>query len=108
MFDFIHPCLDEEVIAIGGRYVFTQEVRLPYVRREVLYHVGYAAVDSSCCGLGGIAFAAVAGFVVEWRSVRTPDGREISRVEPIEQEGLQAELRRLIKTREHVLQVNFL
>jgi hypothetical protein len=108
MSDFIHPRLGEEIAAIGGRYVFTREVRLPFHRREALYHVGYAAVDTSCCGLGGLAFAAVAGFVVEWRFARAPDGREISRVEPIGREGLQAELRSLIKTREHVPQVNFL
>jgi hypothetical protein len=108
MREFVHHCLGEEIAAIGGRYVFVEEVRLPWGCGEVLYYVGYAVVDSSCCGSGGTAFAVVEGLIRQWHCARTPEGREISRVEPIEKAEAQAELRRLIKARELVLQVNFL
>jgi hypothetical protein len=106
--DFVHIRLDEETAAIGGRYAFIREVRLPCEGREVLYYVGYAAVDSSCCGAGGMAFALVAGFVRQWHCGRSTDGRPISRLAPVAAEDLQAELSRRIKAREHVPQVNFI
>jgi hypothetical protein len=106
---FAHPVLGEEVPAIGGRYVFMKEVRLPWSGgREVLYHVGAAAADRSCCGAGGVAFAAVAGFVCAWHAGATPDGRPTTRVEPVAAAADRAELARRIREREHVHQVNFL
>ena len=38
--DFIHIELNVETVAIGGHYVFTKEVRLPFNGREVLYLAG--------------------------------------------------------------------
>ena len=34
--DYTHHELNEEVTAIGGHYVLTKEVRLPFQDREVL------------------------------------------------------------------------
>ena len=60
---FIHPPLSRPVTAIGGSYCLVREVRLGYEGREVLYLLGYAAIDSSCCGLAGVGYALVAGIV---------------------------------------------
>ena len=54
---YVHPLINQEITAIGGRYLLTKEVRLPFEGREALYVVGYAVVDNSCCGMGGMAFA---------------------------------------------------
>ena len=51
--DFTHPELGQEVTAIGGHYVFGKEIRWPFSNREILYFVGYAVLDSTCCGVGG-------------------------------------------------------
>ena len=40
--EYIHHDLNREVTAIGGHYVLTKEVRLPFEGREALYVVGYA------------------------------------------------------------------
>ena len=46
MKDFIHPRLDEPVVAIGGRYVFTAEGQLPVDGRVLLYLAGWAVADN--------------------------------------------------------------
>ncbi len=105
---FTHPEMNREITAIGGHYLWVKEDRLPFEGREVLYLVGYAVLDTTCCGVGGFACALVPGFVVEWKSDRSPDGRPVSRVERIRNEATQAEIRRRIREREPVHQVNFL
>jgi hypothetical protein len=105
---FTHPELNREVTAIGGRYFWMKEGRLPFGGREVLYLVGCAVLDTTCCGVGGFGCALVPGFVVEWKSAVSPDGRPVSRVERIRDEATQAEIRRLLRATEPVHQVTFL
>jgi hypothetical protein len=106
-FDFVHPELGREVTAIGGHYVFIKEIRLPYLGREILYFVGYAVLDSSCCGVGGCAYVLVAGFIRQWKYKTDQNDGSNSRVEPIRDEAIQKEVRRLIQQREMVQQVTF-
>lgn len=108
MVEYTHPRLNEPVRAIGGEYVLVKEERLPFRGREVLYLVGYAVLDTACCGVGGCGYALVPGFVVEWKSGLSPDGRPVSKVERIQDEALQAEIRRRILEVETVHQVRFL
>ncbi len=49
---FLHPELNREITAIGGHYIWVKEGRLPFGDREVLYLVGYAVLDTTCCGVG--------------------------------------------------------
>ena len=65
--EFVHPRLGQEVTAIGGHYVFGKEIRLPHNGREILYFVGYAVLDSTCCGVGGCAYVLVAGYIRQWK-----------------------------------------
>ena len=58
--------------------------------------VGGAIVDTSCCGVGGCAYALVPGFVVDWKYRRNEGGLAVSRVEPIRDEVIQGRVRRLI------------
>jgi hypothetical protein len=44
---FVHPVLDQEVPALGGRFTITAEFRLPLGDREVLYLTGWALFDNS-------------------------------------------------------------
>jgi hypothetical protein len=106
--DYVHEKLNEEVEAIGGHYLFDKEVRLSFECREVLYLVGFAVVDRSCCGPGGCGFAVVIGYVVSWKSGIDDKGRPISQVEPIHEKPIQQELTRLIQQSEVVTQVQFL
>ena len=105
--DYTHPALNEEITAIGGYFVLIKENRLQRGPRDVLYYIGYAVVDTSCCGLGGTAFASVAGYIHDWQYRRNAEGRPVSRIEPIGNEAVKRELGRGIKASEGVVQVNF-
>ncbi len=105
---YTHPRLGEEVEAISGYYVPEREERMEIGDREVLYVVGYAVVDSSCCGMGGCGYAMVAGYVVRWRHATDADGFTISEVEPVGNEVEINEIKKVIFERENVNQVNFL
>ncbi len=105
--EYTHHELNREVDAIGGHYVLTKEARLPFKGREVLYLVGYAVVDNSCCGVGGMAYALVPGFVLDWKSQMNDEGLAISLVEPIHDQAMQREIRQWIERKEGVHQVRF-
>jgi hypothetical protein len=104
---YIHQDLGQLVTAIGGHYVLVKEVRLPYHGRELLYLVGHAAFDTSCCGPGGCGYALVPGFVTNWRNSRTEEGLAVSQVEPVREPDVQSDIRGLIERVETIQQVVF-
>jgi hypothetical protein len=105
--EYVHQELNQEVTAIGGHYILLKEVRLPFQGREVLYLVGAAAFDSTCCGPGGCAYALVPGYVAAWKTKKNENGLAVSQVEPIHDEASQQEIRQVIAGRELVQQVQF-
>ncbi len=105
---YVHQKLNQEVVAIGGYYLLTKEVRLPFRGRDLLYLVGHAAFETTCCGTGGCAYALVPGFVVDWRGGVSEDGLPVSRVEPVQARTVQDHLRRIIARKELVHQIVFL
>ena len=105
--EYIHQGLNQQITAIGGHYVLVKEARLPYQGREVLYLVGHAAFDTSCCGPGGCAYALVPGFVQSWQSSYTDEGIPISQIDPVREPGMQNEIRSLLERLETVQQVVF-
>ncbi len=105
--DFIHPVLNKAVRSISGRYILSQEKRLSYNGREVLYFIGCAVVDASCCGPGGCSYALVPGYVKQWKYRLTPENLPVTQVEPIWNKDVQKALQRLIKKKDPVQQVDF-
>lgn len=105
--DFIHPNLGQEITAIGGHYVFNKEARITYNGREIFYLVGYAVVNTSCCGVGGCAYAWVPGFVIMWKYKTDINGASVSQIEPVRDTSAQQEIRRMIQKKEVVQQVTF-
>jgi hypothetical protein len=104
--EYAHPPLGEAVEAVGGYYVFIREAVLDHPTGPVLYHVGCAVTDRSCCGLSGCGYALVAGRILAQRTV--PQGSmRMSTVEPVS-ETLHEEVARAICAREGVTQVHFL
>ena len=63
--EFTHPELGEEIRSISGYYAPREEQVLPYQGREVLVVLGYACIDSSCCGCGSWSYVQVPGFLVK-------------------------------------------
>jgi len=106
--EYIHQELNQEIAAIGGYYVLVRESWYPYQDRAVLYLIGHAAFETTCCGTGGCAYALVPGFVLEWKQKANQDGLAISQVEPITDSETQQRIRRTLMDREPVHQVLFL
>lgn len=105
--EYIHEKMNQEIETISGHYMFYKEVRLPFNNREILYIVGSAVVDKSCCGPGGCGFALVPGYIVSWESRIDNQGRYVSEVEPISDQSTQKEVNQLIEKTEIVTQVQF-
>jgi hypothetical protein len=97
---FVHFDLGKDVLTgISGYYTPEREVRLPYNGREVLYVVGNAVLEASCCGTGKWVYAAVPGYVEHWHD-RYQQGVPTSEVQPIAGERERAEIRQMIEDRE--------
>jgi hypothetical protein len=106
--EYVHQELNQEIAAIGGYYVLVQESWLPFQGRALLYLIGHAAFETTCCGTGGCAYALVPGFVLEWKHKRNQEGLAISQVEPIDDSDTQQQVQEVLKDREPVHQVVFL
>ena len=105
--EFVHPLLGVGVDAIGGHYFFVKEEELDHRTGKILYLVGYAVTDRSCCGLSGCGYAVVAGRIRSLRNSLSHDKRPVSTVDPIE-EKLFDEVAKAIRMKEALAQVQFL
>ena len=106
--EYIHEDIGSEIDAISGHYSFHKEAKLLFGKREVLYIVGSAVVDTSCCGAGGCGFAIVPGYIVSWKTKTDEQGKFISEVEPVSDKSTQKRITKLIEHSEIVNQVQFL
>jgi hypothetical protein len=106
--DFSHPELNERVTAIGGSYVLLKEVRLSFDGEELLYLIGAAIFDTTCCGTGGSAYALVPGFVRQWKYKAEENGRPVSQVSPVAGDRLREQIKAAIFKKESVYQVDFI
>ena len=105
---YTHLELDKDVeIGIAGYYTPQQEVRLKYNGREVLYVIGKAVVESSCCGTGSWQYAIVPGYIVSWQNTKNEAGLPVSEVEPILDEEARDNIRRIIETNEDASPIGF-
>ncbi len=107
---YVHQELGVAVEAIGGSYTLTKEATLPLddpPGGEVLYTVGHAVFDTTCCGVGGCGYATVLGRVRRWQADRDAEGHPVTEAETIDDPAQQERLAKQIKRREHVLQVSF-
>ena len=107
LLDYAHPALNSEITAIGGYYIFLKEVTLPYQGRTILYLVGCAVFNSTCCGSGGVSFARVPGFVHRYKYKFGPAGDQVSLMEPVSSTRHQKKIQHIIQQREMVHQVEF-
>jgi hypothetical protein len=81
----------------GGGYLFVEEAKLDYRGKEVLYLVGMAGIEASCCGTGGSAFIKVPGYIRAWKKGRTKAGLPVSEVERIEAYSQRQEIQGLLQ-----------
>ncbi len=99
--------LNKEVNSIAGYYIPEKEVRLKYDDREVLYVVGQATVESSCCACGCWGYALVPGYILNWQNEKNEAGLPVSEIEPISGEETRKSIGRIIAEAEAISQVEF-
>ena len=105
---YTHLELGKDVEAgIAGYYTPEKEVRLAHNGREVLYVIGNAEVEASCCGAGSWKYAVVPGYIVNWQNTKNEAELPVSEVEPILDKAAQNNLRRIIETTETAAQIGF-
>jgi hypothetical protein len=104
---YVHEPLDTEVTAVAGHYVLTREERLAVGGRELLYVLGHAIFDTSCCGMGGCGYAIVPGYVLAWHASTDGGGLPVTLVQPIRDPDERVALTALIREREFISQVQF-
>ncbi len=106
--NYTHLELGKDVeIGIAGYYTPQQEARLKYNGKEVLYVIGRAVVESSCCGSGSWLYAIVPGYIVNWQNQRNEADLLVSEVEPIRDDEAQKKIRRIIETSEDASPIGF-
>lgn len=106
--EFHHPRLNESISAIGGDYLFDEEVRAPVEEGEILYYTGFFMIDRSCCGVAGSAYALVPGFVIDWHFRTGEDGRPVSRVRRITSPRARKGIEDMIRSGDPLRRVTFL
>jgi len=97
MDDYSHPELNQPCEFFGGSYHFIKEGKLNYHGREVLYFLGVAGVESSCCGTGGCAFIKIPGFIRSWKTKQDESGQPVSEIEKIVEEEVQRDIREIFE-----------
>ena len=81
--EFAHPELGQEVQALAGYYVPQEEHLWLYNGREVIYILGHACVEASCCGVGNWSYVQVPGYLVRKHIRSGETASPISEVELI-------------------------
>lgn len=104
---YVHRKLGGSVTAIGGHYVFDKEALLQLDRRSVLYLVGHAVLDTSCCGSGGCGYVLVLGYIEQWKTRIDEAGYAMTEVIPVHDQQERQRIATLIKKTEMVQQVLF-
>lgn len=104
---YTHLELNKDVNCVAGFYTPQKEIRLKYNNREVLYVIGRAVIESSCCGVGSWGYALVPGYIVSWQNERNDADLPVSEVEPISDEASRSSIREIIKEKENVSQIEF-
>lgn len=82
--EFVHPVLGSEIHSISGYYIPREEHTLKLDGRELLYVVGHACIDASCCGNAAWSYIQVPGFILK-RNIResTPPVSEVETIQDL-------------------------
>ncbi len=107
MIEFVHDLVDTEIRSISGSYSYYDEKILASKGRDILYLTGVGCIDNSCCGVCGLAFVRVVGYIESWKDGVSDTGAPTSRIEPIRNEAEQQDIKATLATLFPHAQVNF-
>ncbi len=108
MYEYTHTPPGEEVRALAGSYWKTEEGRLSFRGREILYFIGVTSEICGCCGsCPSFQYIKVPGYVKDWQYCTNEGGLPVSTIEPIRNEEEQREIAKLLQEKHHISQVEF-
>ena len=105
--EYTHQKMGENYYGIAGYYTPQKEARLEYDGRSVLYVVGRAVLESSCCGEGEWNYVLVPGYIVSWHSRVNDAGLAVSKIEPILDGAARSSISQMIQDKEGIDWVSF-
>jgi hypothetical protein len=107
--EYTHSELNASLPSLAGHYTLQKEVRLSYNNREIVYVVGQAVIEASCCSSGNWAYAFVPGYIVNWQYKTNEADRPVSEVEPIpvSDSATREGISRIIKKTEFIFRIEF-
>ncbi|MFC1925791.1 hypothetical protein ACFLW2_03735 [Chloroflexota bacterium] len=104
---YVHQPEDEDIGFSERAYQVREEI-LEYKGREVLYvrveSTGFTLCDRSVNSR--LETGRVVGYITRWKCETNEEGEAISEIEPIEDEEIRRELRKILQ-QEHMLRVYF-
>lgn len=98
--EFTHPELGEEVRSISGYYIPREEHTLTHNGQEIIYVLGQACIDASCCGSAAWSYIQVPGFLIRKHVRGGGSTPPVSEVEPIQDQETRDTIRELL-SKEH-------
>ena len=104
---YTHLELNKDRDSFAGYYTPQKEVRLKYNGREVLYVVGQATIEASCCAAGSWNYVLIPGFIVNWQNEANEADLPVSEIEPISDEETRNKVRNIIQSTEAISQIEF-
>jgi hypothetical protein len=105
--EYTHQELGSDCNGLAGYYTPQKEVRLEFEGREVLYILGRAVIEASCCGVGNWNYVLVPGYIVNWHSRTNEAGLPVSRVEPITDGKTRDQIKKIVRDKEGIDWVSF-
>ncbi len=75
--DYTHE-VGNEVRSISGTYSLEKEDIIEVKGKEILYAVGTALLDTSCCGPWGCRYVLVPGYLKQWKYRTNEKGLPVS------------------------------
>jgi hypothetical protein len=105
-----HLPLGELMEFLSVSYWISQEDKIPYKGKEVLSIVRETSAMLSCCAGGyspGFRSILIPGFIRKFKYTRGEDGLFISEVEPVEDENVKEEVRKIVLEKYPSSQIEF-
>ena len=105
---YAHLPLDEPIEYPSASYWVSKEEAIPYKGREVLCIFRETSAIICCAGCSpGFSSILIPGFIEKLKYKRREDGLFVSDVEPIEDEDMMEDVRKIVRERYNSIQVEF-
>ncbi len=105
--EYTHQNLDEVIYSISGHYAIDKETSIMFNGKRLMYVIGNAKIDASCCGEGGCRYALIPGYILAWKETLNDKGEFITKVEPVKDKASRKEIFNILQKKEIITQIEF-